>query len=546
MDVRCESCHTEYELEDGNVKETGTEVQCTSCGHTFTVYPTGVTPPGAAGAHPPSTGSRPSLAAAEFLLETADGRTHRLRELTMLQKWIIERKVTRADRISRHGQPWARLGTLEDLAPFFDVVDEADRARAAVGRGFGGERDDAGRSGRGSSLPTGAGPAHLVPGPAHPPSTGGRSAPGTDAGPSPRTTPEGQRAVNRSLELLAVEAPVPADEPDTSIVVRPGGGRAWWKMLVTFGVAGGVFYFGIRALPGLMVQGQKLGATGQTSVHVGAFSREGATKPTGESAVAPSGEPAAPPLGADGSAQAVASPDPLAPPAPASAGGNPTPSPSPSGPEAVGQAAAPATSVPAVPAAPIPAAEPAAPAVARDEVAAPAPTPANSGATRSGAKARAARATGAASGEDVPYDRLIAQADRMLENGANERALRVYERALVVRPDAPEALTGIGYVHLDKNRNGTAIEFFTRASAASPFAPALFGLGQAYRAAGDPVRARQTYQRYLALYPTGSDAPAAERQLQALSQANAGEAPASILHEAGEGARPAAPAEPAK
>jgi len=243
MDVRCESCHTEYELDDGNVKDTGTEVQCTACGHTFTVYPTGVTPP--AGGQARAAGG-PSLAAAEFLLETADGRTHRLRELTMLQKWIIERKVTRADRISRHGQPWARLGTLEDLAPFFDVVDEADRARAAVGRG---PAADAG-AGRTGAAAAGLGFGALQT-PAAGPGLGRAQAASEGTTGGPRSTPESQRAVNRSLELLAVEAPVLADEPDTSIVMRPSG-RAWWKLLVTFSVAGGVFYFGIRALPSLM------------------------------------------------------------------------------------------------------------------------------------------------------------------------------------------------------------------------------------------------------------------------------------------------------
>jgi tetratricopeptide (TPR) repeat protein len=192
-----------------------------------------------------------------------------------------------------------------------------------------------------------------------------------------------------------------------------------------------------------------------------------------------------------------------------------------------------------VPAAPVveapPAPEPAAPAPAR---AAP-----KEKADKPRGRARGALAAqGQGQGEDLPYDRLVAQADRLLENGANERALRLYERALTVRPDAPEALTGIGYVHLDRNRIGAAIEFFTKASAASPFAPALFGLGQAYRAAGDPGRARQTYQRYLALYPTGSDASAAERNLQALQPGNAAEAPGTILHEGGSGTPAADPA----
>jgi predicted Zn finger-like uncharacterized protein len=571
MDVRCESCHTEYELDDGNVKDTGTEVQCTSCGHTFTVYPTGTTPPGtAAGA---TTGTRPSLASAEFLLETADGRTHRLRDLTMLQKWIIERRVTRADRISRHGQPWARLGTLDDLAPFFDVVDEADRARAAVGRAPGVGADlSAGAAGRTGSASAAFGSPFGVSGGAAHGRTVGASSSGAGVGLTGATgaaggsslarghTPESQRAVNRSLEMLAVEAPVPTEEPDTSIVMRPGG-RPWWKLLITFGVAGGVFYFGIRALPSLMVKGQKLGAAGHgagagqivPATDVGSFSRSSRSAadeaagsiPAGEGAAAPgAGVPALPgaPEGSassppaatgTGTAEATAPTAPVAeaPGGTGAPGTTPTPAaPTPAGPEVV-PLPTPAPGRPATP-----------PAPEGSTVADSAPAPSAPARANKPARTRA-RIAQVTPADDLPYDRLVAQADRLLENGANERALRLYERALALRPDAPEALTGIGYVHLDRNRNGAAIEFFTRASAASPYAPALFGLGQAYRAAGDPGRARQTYQRYLALYPTGSDAPAAERQLQSLAQqpANAGEAPANILHEGGTEPRPAEP-----
>jgi len=37
MDVRCDRCQTEYELDDDSVAERGASVQCTSCGHTFVV-----------------------------------------------------------------------------------------------------------------------------------------------------------------------------------------------------------------------------------------------------------------------------------------------------------------------------------------------------------------------------------------------------------------------------------------------------------------------------------------------------------------------------
>lgn len=37
MDVRCERCQTEYQVEDANVSDLGTEVQCNDCGHLFVV-----------------------------------------------------------------------------------------------------------------------------------------------------------------------------------------------------------------------------------------------------------------------------------------------------------------------------------------------------------------------------------------------------------------------------------------------------------------------------------------------------------------------------
>jgi len=51
--------------------------------------------------------------------------------LATLHRWIIERRVTRKDRISRDGKAWQRVGDVPDLVPFFDIVDSAERARRA-------------------------------------------------------------------------------------------------------------------------------------------------------------------------------------------------------------------------------------------------------------------------------------------------------------------------------------------------------------------------------------------------------------------------------
>jgi predicted Zn finger-like uncharacterized protein len=126
MDVRCERCQTEYEVEDASVSDLGTEVQCSDCGHLFVVKRSEVAARQASASRNPDGPD-----AGEWVIETAAGQTRHLRDLTTLHKWIIERRVTRDDRILRNGEPWRRLGDTAELMPFFDIVDSAERARTA-------------------------------------------------------------------------------------------------------------------------------------------------------------------------------------------------------------------------------------------------------------------------------------------------------------------------------------------------------------------------------------------------------------------------------
>ena len=112
-----------------------------------------------------------------------------------------------------------------------------------------------------------------------------------------------------------------------------------------------------------------------------------------------------------------------------------------------------------------------------------------------------------------------------LENGASNRALRLFERALRVQPNGAEALAGLGYVNLDRQRSEAAISYFRRALTVSPYAPAMFGLGEAYRALGDKQRALEAYQRYLSTSASGADAPAARRQIKTLGERDRRRAP---------------------
>ena len=123
MKIRCERCQAEYDLDESRVRGGGTEVQCSVCGLVFAV------------AQPGSNQTADEASAQEpvdWLLQTADGGVHRFRGLTSLQKWIIERRVTRLDRVSPDGKAWRYAGQIVELTPFFDVVDEADRARSGA------------------------------------------------------------------------------------------------------------------------------------------------------------------------------------------------------------------------------------------------------------------------------------------------------------------------------------------------------------------------------------------------------------------------------
>ena len=49
MDVRCEKCQTEYELDEARLKPSGVTVKCTNCGHMFKIRKRSTTNVGACG-----------------------------------------------------------------------------------------------------------------------------------------------------------------------------------------------------------------------------------------------------------------------------------------------------------------------------------------------------------------------------------------------------------------------------------------------------------------------------------------------------------------
>src|SRR4051812_45810393 len=150
MDVRCEKCQTEYELDEARLKPGGVTVKCTNCGHQFKVRKRATTSVGPAiapdaqrarpsappaQARPPRADSMfdeearvdeaPTAVDRQWLIRLENGEQKSCRELATLQQWIISGVVTRESLISRTGKTWKRLGDIPDLGQYFGIADEA-------------------------------------------------------------------------------------------------------------------------------------------------------------------------------------------------------------------------------------------------------------------------------------------------------------------------------------------------------------------------------------------------------------------------------------
>jgi predicted Zn finger-like uncharacterized protein len=523
MDVRCDRCQTEYELDDESVAGAGASVQCTTCGHTFVVSrngsivvgttpPSGLSqsepatfgsrasqpfsnPPGAPGAMSASGAQGAGTPGPEWVLATEEGQTHRLRDLTTLQKWVVERRVTRGDRVSQRGGAWRTLGDVEELRPFFDVVDQADRQTGAARAAEPAHVFESGRGGR----PTQPATPRQVQNPAR-----------SHASPDLRAHVSADLDDDDVLSNAArgrrgrgdfLDTDIPPDDDDLSLALKPRR-------------------TGLKVVGGLAVLGLAAGAAWFMFREPHAFRLASGTPIPPAAAPAPA---AAAPAAAPAPAAAV--------PAPAPSAAAPSASPAAAAPPATAPAPAAAAPAAAAPAAAAPA--PAAKAVA-EAAAPPVQEPSKPVHAAGSAPASEARAR--------PYEQLVAEGDHALENGQTAKAQKLYEEALRQQPNGVAALTGSAYVLLDKRHPLAAIGVFKQVLGNAPhYAPALFGLGEAYRGQGDAAQAIEAYKQYLEQSPTGSDAPAARRQIKDLTEAAAAPrdpGPSAVIPEGAPGTAP--------
>lgn len=121
------------------------------------------------------------------------------------------------------------------------------------------------------------------------------------------------------------------------------------------------------------------------------------------------------------------------------------------------------------------------------------------------------------SAEPVSYEGFLERANEMAERGRCGEASPLFRRALEVRSTGVEALTGLGYCHLDAQEFASAQARFKQALSASPgYQPALYGVAEGYQQQGLGDRAVAAYERYLEKHPKGTRAEMARRQLARL------------------------------
>ncbi|HTM20941.1 MAG TPA: zinc-ribbon domain-containing protein, partial [Kofleriaceae bacterium] len=241
MDVRCESCGTDYELDDAKLKKGGVTVKCANCGHMFKVRlrPETGTPPrgnpsGPRGTPPapfpladrtpapapmPPAPPAPSPADAPdprtWMVKLESGEVRTCTELATLQQWIVTGQVTRSAQISRNGKTWKPLGGIAELSAFFDDAEDARRTPATPPQ----------RTPRSSGTPALGVPP---PPPARAPSAVATTTfsppppprqPAAQARPAPPPpAPEPPKPV-----LSRVEGPPPASEPPKPVLSRVEG-----------------------------------------------------------------------------------------------------------------------------------------------------------------------------------------------------------------------------------------------------------------------------------------------------------------------------------
>ncbi|MBK7863111.1 MAG: zinc-ribbon domain-containing protein [Archangiaceae bacterium] len=487
MDVSCPRCKTEYEFDDARVPDSGVTVKCTSCNHVFRVRKKSA--PSASHAAPPAPAPAPAPVQApappparvgdetiparsplmaqaptrEWKVRQPSGNIFSFKELTTLQKWIVERKVSRDDEISLTGEAWKRLGNIAELASFFQIVDDAKKVHELEALQ---QLKDA--------------PPEPPPPPPPPP----REEP-PPRKPEPRPPPPPSEAPGNSKLLETLREPgftslPPKPPPDERPVYKPpplpvnqrrdvqpeeetqrpnrksgGAGMVLGLMLVFAGLGGAAGYYFLVMAP------EQRRAQEAADIEARAKAEAAAKLKAEEDAKVIEKAQAE----AKAAEEAKKKED-----------------------EEKARAAA----------AVVPDAGAAVAVVGKKEGESP-----------------VAGRDGGTPKRNADY--WISQGDRLRDKERAEAALDAYGKALDITPDNVEALTGRGLCLLDMAKPLQAEPVLEQAVKLNPrYAPAIMGLAESYRFQGKKDAAIATYQRYLDSFPNGPEANVARSNIERL------------------------------
>jgi predicted Zn finger-like uncharacterized protein len=122
----------------------------------------------------------------------------------------------------------------------------------------------------------------------------------------------------------------------------------------------------------------------------------------------------------------------------------------------------------------------------------------------------------AAQFDSLSHDGYIERGQAFLNGDQIGAAKHMFEQALVIRPNSPQAHVGLGYVALEKGRPQLAAEHFSIA-ARSGNDEALVGLGETFRRLGRPRDAIRSYQNYISKNPQGAQVGNARAQAERIT-----------------------------
>lgn len=492
MDVRCEKCKTEYEFDDARITEAGVTVKCTTCGYVFKVKKKAlfvtvpVKPDDAAGASPLTQAASPSTEGKEkpkeWKVRQVTGNVFNFKELTTLQKWIVERKVTREDEISLTGETWKKLGQIAELSPFFQVVDAAQKGVALEASLHSQPSLAPGTPGQAAVEAQLSAPAPIqldtpVAAPVRAPSPPRETAPSFPAvsapGPAQVTLfPPGGSSAAAPIDHQAPEPPTPAVPAPPSSIPPPvdhyatlsaqrrdlkppkrGGGGWLLALLLLLALGGGGYWAYTQGMLPFV----------------------------------------------DEQLARFRSPEPQVPP--------PAPAVAEEALDAGMQAAEPAPVPGELAAVEVDAGTPEQDAGSAAQVQAPAD--AGTVAARSEAPARP---------EPVrDFDWYMDQGDRFRDRERTQPALEAYAQAAQLQPTRAEPVAGRGLALLDQGSFPQAAAAFQQALKLNPrYGVAVMGLAEAFRLQGNNPEAVKYYRRYLEISPNGAEAGVARSQIERL------------------------------